>query len=262
MQFATAASLFFSVALAQGDWSAPLSKPAIHPNLDFIEDGLQRYLPEISFTLNKWNDNRIPQECKTRVGNANDFDIYEMHYDDCAEPWLLCHNRNAPVSPDTIARQFSKVPIGMRQWVRLLIDVPAGSTSAYNAGGTIYINNANGRMISVLVHETAHSTNMGGFPGDNFQSLWDGYQQDQGVPDNYAKSNMIENLAQVTVVSVFDENVPGGIQAVDPNWWKMQNQLRAMQKYGRLGGSTTTLHVPGQDKACVHHVSVGAITTK
>ncbi len=166
------------------------------------------------------------------------------------------------MSPDTIARQFSKVPIGMRQWVRLLIDVPAGSTSAYNAGGTIYINNANGRMISVLVHETAHSTNMGGFPGDNFQSLWDGYQQDQGVPDNYAKSNMIENLAQVTVVSVFDENVPGGIQAVDPNWWKMQNQLRAMQKYGRLGGSTTTLHVPGQDKACAHHVSVGAITTK
>lgn len=62
MLFATVASLFLSVALAQGDWGAPLSKPAIHPNLDFIEDGLQRYLPEITFTLKRWNDNRIPQE--------------------------------------------------------------------------------------------------------------------------------------------------------------------------------------------------------
>lgn len=62
MHFTTIASLFFSVAFAQGDWGAPLSKPAIHPNLDFIEDGLQRYLPEITFTLKKWNDNRIPQE--------------------------------------------------------------------------------------------------------------------------------------------------------------------------------------------------------
>lgn len=62
MHFAAASALLFSVALAQGDWDAPLSKPAIHPNLDFVEDGLQRYLPEISFTLNKWNDNRIPKE--------------------------------------------------------------------------------------------------------------------------------------------------------------------------------------------------------
>lgn len=52
---------FFSLALAQ-DWQTRLTKPAIHPNLDFVEQGLQDNLPEISFTATKWNNNLIPKE--------------------------------------------------------------------------------------------------------------------------------------------------------------------------------------------------------
>lgn len=117
-------------------------------------------------------------------------------------------------------------------------------------------------MISVLVHETAHSTSQGGFPNDNFRGLFEGYDKDVGVPDNYATTNMIENLAQVTVVTVYDLNVPGGIAGIDSYWWKMKNQIQAMNKYGRLGGSSTSLHVPGQDAACVHHFPVGDIVAK
>lgn len=150
----------------------------------------------------------------------------------------------------------------MRQWVRVLIDVPSTGTSAYNSGGTIYISGANGRMISVLLHETAHSTMQGGFPNDNFNDLFSGYDKDVGVPDSYAQTNMIENLAQVTVVTIFDLNVPGGIAKVDPDSWKMQNQINAMKKYGKMGGSTTSLHIPGQDKPCVRHFQLGDIVSK
>lgn len=62
MRYYTAAFLFSSLALAQDKWQTRLTKPAIHPNLDFVEQGLQVNLPEISFTATKWNNNLIPKE--------------------------------------------------------------------------------------------------------------------------------------------------------------------------------------------------------
>lgn len=148
----------------------------------------------------------------------------------------------------------------MRQWVRALMDIPAEGTSAYSYDGILAVYKANDRMISVLIHESAHSTVPN--PDDGYRELFDAYDQDVGVPDDYAQTNMAENLAQVTVITVFDLNVPGGIPSVDGDWWKMKNQINAMKKYGTIYGTSTSLHIPGQNQACVHHRPLGDIVEK
>lgn len=59
MRFILAALACASVATAF-DWGARLNKPAIDSALGYVEDGLQRYLPEITFTTKKWENNLIP----------------------------------------------------------------------------------------------------------------------------------------------------------------------------------------------------------
>lgn len=54
--------ILLAAAATAEEWQTRLTKPGIHRNLDFLEEGLQRYLPEISFVARKWNNNKIPKE--------------------------------------------------------------------------------------------------------------------------------------------------------------------------------------------------------
>ena len=45
----------------------------------------------------------------------------------------------------------------------------------------------------------------------------DNYARDSHVPDPYAQTNRVENVAQNTVVGAFNENVPGGFDTVEAN---------------------------------------------
>lgn len=148
----------------------------------------------------------------------------------------------------------------MRQWVKVVMDIPADGTSAFSYDGLLAVNAANDRMISLLLHEAGHSTVPN--PDDGYKALFDAYDKDSGVPDDYAQTNMAENLAQLTVVTVFDLNVPGGLQGANNNAWKMQNQVNAMKMYGNKYGTRTSLHIPGQNEACVHHRPLDRIVEK
>ena len=58
----TAAALLSAVAVsAHPNPGDKLTKPPVHPNLDYLEAGLEKYLPETSYTLHEWNNGYIPE---------------------------------------------------------------------------------------------------------------------------------------------------------------------------------------------------------
>lgn len=58
----TAAALLSAVAVsAHPNPGDKLNKPPVHPNLDYLEAGLEQYLPETSYTLHEWNNGYIPE---------------------------------------------------------------------------------------------------------------------------------------------------------------------------------------------------------
>lgn len=106
--------LLAAVGVVAHDTGARLTKPPLANNLDYLEKGLEEHLPQTPYTLSKWNNGYIPEEyafrhnlrqlynytntgarCKHIVTggviasvkyDANDFDIYDVHYQDVKLP--------------------------------------------------------------------------------------------------------------------------------------------------------------------------------
>ena len=85
--------------------------------------------------------------------------------------------------------------------------------------------------LTVFIHETAHSLDLlGAYTGtsDSFSdsSTWlRNYARDSHVPDPYSQVNQWENLAQNTVVAVYNLNVPGGFSGMESKWQGLRYQL-------------------------------------
>jgi hypothetical protein len=71
------------------------------------------------------------------------------------------------------------------------------------------------------VHESAHSLDWHAFDrsyGDRFSDsqYWlDAYNIDKATTDTYGQTDQGENFAQMTVVAMYDLNVPGGIPSIN-----------------------------------------------
>lgn len=127
------------------------------------------------------------------------------------------------------------LPVGMRNWNRHILTLP-GNNYAYNSGGNIAFFGTTSGNMDVAVHETGHSLDLlGAYPDTGASSLsgsqlWiDNYNMDSNVPDNYARTNQVENVAQNTVVSVYDKNVPNGFGGAQPNWNNIFHQYATLQ---------------------------------
>lgn len=176
----------------------------------------------------------------------------------CGDPWVFCHHRNSNASIDTMARQFGKMPIQMRQWVRHVVDLPDTARHAYEVNGIVTFFNPGENMMTVIVHETGHSLDLSGAYPDkslsNSDRWWTEYDQDSHVPDPYSQSNAIEDVAQNTVVAVYDSNVPGGFPGVEPNWGGIQHQLHLVEAEGREAGEGNSVLIPGHNAKCTHRM--------
>lgn len=106
-------------------------------------------------------------------------------------------------------------------------------------------NRINGDM-TVFLHESGHSLDLlGAYPDKPLSSSanWiNNYNQDSNVPDPYAQTNQVENVAQNTVVDSYNLNVPGGFAGIEPNWGKIFHQYATVQTAQRNAGN---LLVPG-----------------
>lgn len=158
-----------------------------------------------------------------------------------------------------MARQFSKLPIQMRQWVRHVVDVPSSSGGwAFELDGTITFVDPKDDMLPVIIHETGHSLDLSGAYVDKPLSSSDKWFAELDlsakVPDAYASTNSIEDVAQNTVISVFNENVPGGFGGLEPDYESINHQYYTLISQAIEVGEGNNLFKPGTNASCVHRM--------
>lgn len=225
-----------------------LKKPTLAKNLNYLKPALAKYLPPVNATVHPWNNGSIPFDCKSIVLKRNlsaaDFETFDIHYDDCSTPWTVCKQKNGPGSLDSLVHNFGRVPVRARSWVRHVVDI-YDPKSHVNSGltatdSTIEIFNRADEGVSVFIHETGHVLDARAYRGgklSNSTTWLDSYNKDSGVPDNYAGTNLLEDVAQMTVVAAYDLNVPGGFMGVEPAWRDISNQLVNIESWQRLAGN-------------------------
>ncbi|KAH7120032.1 hypothetical protein B0J11DRAFT_492204 [Dendryphion nanum] len=253
------------VSAQRDPWAGPLNKPALRPNFDDLRQGLLNALPSPeSFTYGQWSSGWIPEDCKFIAetwANVNgiDFDVFEVWYDDCPDqPWTFCHHRQSTIDVVNMAFQFGRLPVQMREWVRHVITAPGGGGSAFEYDGSVTFIQPWDDMIPVIIHEVAHSLDRSGAyrtsPVSSSEGFWNAYNRDTHVPDNYARTNMIENVAQNTVIAMYNENVPGGISTREPNARAIQNQYFEMINQARNAGQGNSLYNRGKSGQCTRRL--------
>ncbi|KAL8946976.1 MAG: hypothetical protein Q9222_006695 [Ikaeria aurantiellina] len=241
-------------ALIQADvWdpSAELTKPPLAKNLDYLTKGMYANYPASPSKRDKWGDGFIPEDCYNLAkGNGNsptEIETYNVNYDDCNTAWVLCWHKQSILSLDDLIDNFGRVPVGARQFVRHVISLPDDAVGAQNSNGNIMLNAIGGTPIDVFFHETGHSLDLhGGYTKGQLSSSqnWiDNYNQDSHVPDGYAGSDAIEDVAQSTVLAAYNVQVPGGFPSIEPGWQKVFHQYATVQTWQRESGN---LLVPGQ----------------
>ncbi|KAL4822056.1 hypothetical protein BDW67DRAFT_7134 [Aspergillus spinulosporus] len=227
--FSAASALFLTLARAE------LDKPALTPDLDYLLEGNSNSLPTVNSQIAVWPSGYIPNDCQDLGSgegyNASEFEVYEVTYDDCADPWLFCRHKDVEVDIATAAETFSKLPVKVRDWVRQILLMP-GANSAFAINGNVAFFGTTGSNVDVMIHESAHGLDGFAAFGESFSSS-DGflaaYDADTHVPDNYARSSQAENVAQNTVVAVYDKNVPGGFPGVQEQYTAILNQYSYIQ---------------------------------
>jgi hypothetical protein len=88
----------------------PNRLPALNPPWDEpgkIIPGLMAGLPTMpNHWVEDWASIHILDWCKEQTVNLglnpNDVDTWNVHYDDCIEPWIMCRHRGSPVSKEQI----------------------------------------------------------------------------------------------------------------------------------------------------------------
>jgi hypothetical protein len=130
---------------------------------------------------------------------------------------------------------FSRVPVRMRGIVRQLITMP-GVVSAFGQNNNIVL--FGDYRMDMLIHEVGHclDAELGRptSPSTVFSTTkpWlDAYTLDTVISDSYAQTSQQENLAQQTVIALFDVVVKGGLRTVQPSWTGLRHMFNTLQAF-------------------------------
>jgi hypothetical protein len=117
--------IFLSIAWgAAGALAEKLPKPEMKPVIprDQFEADLLDNLPPTPATRDYWGAGWIPQSCKDIANGHNmsqsDFTTFNVHYQDCGEPWVFCRHKQAAVSEADMIDIFGRMPVHMRSYIR------------------------------------------------------------------------------------------------------------------------------------------------
>ncbi|KAL8870958.1 MAG: hypothetical protein Q9174_003117 [Haloplaca sp. 1 TL-2023] len=200
--------------------------------------------------MDKWGPGWIPQWCKDTAKERNfnpaDITTWNVHYDDCKEPWIMCHHKSSPSPILNLVDTFGRLPVKTRQYVRHIITLPAENGWAYNANGNIAFFGTTLTNLNVHLHESAHSLDLQNAykdkPLHSSQKWLSEYAQDSKVPDPYAQTNQIENVAQNTVITAYERNVPNGFHGINKDSKSIFHQWATVDTEQREAGK---LLIPG-----------------
>ncbi|KAL8641232.1 MAG: hypothetical protein Q9228_001931 [Teloschistes exilis] len=225
--------------------SQRLTKPPLQQNLDNLKQGFLNNLGVVGNSRSGFQAGYIPSNCKKIVQregfNPADITTVTIKYDDCSAPWILCYHKNSNGPITDLINTFARVPVRTRQFVRHVVTLPATSGHAYNDGGDIAMFGDTINNINVYIHESAHSLDLLGAykdkPLSSSQKWLSEYAQDADVPDPYSQTNQVENVAQNTVVTTYERNVPGGFFGLNKDANKIFHQYATVDTEQREAGT-------------------------
>ncbi|KAK4220474.1 hypothetical protein QBC38DRAFT_505706 [Podospora fimiseda] len=150
--------------------------------------------------------------------NMDQLEVFEVEYTDCPGRSIpICRCKNAPMTIEKIAEEFSKVSPKARQWMKSISARPGGSCSASASGDHMFFNGDCGGDGAVYLHEVGHALDCAALKDDNGdgkkcmsdKDLWRQavIEEDTCVPDNYAKNVWGDNFAQFSVMAAYHHRV-------------------------------------------------------
>ncbi|KAL8760572.1 MAG: hypothetical protein Q9184_003243 [Pyrenodesmia sp. 2 TL-2023] len=234
--------------------SQRLTKPPLQQDLENLQAGFANNLRIVASTRTAFQAGYIPADCKNiaqREGfNPADIQTWNVKYADCSAVWVFCYHRSSNGLLSAFVDTFGRLPVHTRQFQRHIVSLPASSGYAYNDGGNLVFFGNVLSNINVHIHEAAHSLDLlGAFYPDKplySSTKWiNEYNLDSAVPDPYAQTNQIENVAQNTVVTTYERNVPGGFFGLNPNANRIFHQFATVDTEQREANPANLLIVGG-----------------
>ncbi|KAL8686948.1 MAG: hypothetical protein Q9218_006744 [Villophora microphyllina] len=219
--------------------------------------------------MSKWPAAFIPSGCKSLTQQQNlsaaDVTTYAIQYDDCSEPWVVCYHKDSYAPLSVMVEMLGRLPVHTRQWVRHVVTLPDKDAWAQNVDGDIAFYGEAMSNLNIYIHESGHSLDLLGAYNGYRNYTWaeavhhglssseewlENYNQDSMVPDPYAQTNQRENVAQNTVITSYQRNVPGGFTGLNPNASTIFHQWAAIdtnqrEAYNATTGEAGNLLIPG-----------------
>ncbi|KAH6692740.1 hypothetical protein F5X68DRAFT_129668 [Plectosphaerella plurivora] len=216
----------------------PNQLPALSPPWEENQrliPGLLAGLPTMpNHWVEDWNSIHILDWCKERTVdmglNPNDVETWNVHYDDCIEPWIMCRHKDSLVSKGMMIDLWSRIPLAMREVVRHFGVWPAGGDSAYSFDDNIVFLGPTVYRLPVIIHEVAHSVDgyllqhIDSSRPFSYGNTWRTIVgRDSAIVTEYGRTSWPENFAESMVIAVANHNFPGGIGSMHPNPGPVRN---------------------------------------
>ncbi|KAI1092972.1 hypothetical protein F5B19DRAFT_180271 [Rostrohypoxylon terebratum] len=227
------------VAGGNGDGTKPAKPdglPAIKPPFDFnglIEQGLMDNLHPTPSQIKFMADGKFPTDCMSHAKEKNhgpdEFEVFEVYYEDCHIPWVMCRLKDTKINATTAADMFGRMPLGMREFIKNVIifkpeDLPGAA--AWDAADVIAISDESFKLY-ILAHEMSHSIDAHveitgvtppGQGGLSQSQRWaDQYALDNATVSGYARTLWAENLAETGIIALYNNVVPNGVGTFHQN---------------------------------------------
>ncbi|RDW72674.1 uncharacterized protein DSM5745_07846 [Aspergillus mulundensis] len=224
---------------------AQLDKPIMSPAVPFdqMDTNLYDNLKSTPASYSAWDYGYLPARCHDVAESWEnlspyDMEVYNVTYEDCDRPWVMCRHKEADLSLDQMIDNFGRLPVRMRNLVRTQLAFPGrgnGTLLAYtftDLGDIVYTGDLY-PYIRFWIHEVGHirDAQVNASAGDYSSSTaWlNEYNKDAYICDAYAQTNHAENFAQEVVVAAYDKVVPGGIASLVPNYEDIYNQFSTVE---------------------------------
>ncbi|KAJ7584061.1 hypothetical protein C8J56DRAFT_952527 [Mycena floridula] len=200
------------------------------------ESGLKFDFPQlVTPGLEYQNLLAVPTACASYTGAGKEcpgtMDAINITFEDCGSPWTVCRCSTADISGEETIDFLGRVPIGLRRYMGTVMVMPGGTAGAHaytfpTSGEVHFFGNCSQRT---WIHEATHAADGSlGITADSVGGAWaQALAKDTCVPDTYAQSNAVEDLAQMSVVKIYmllnNGQLPPGFEAAC-----MTNQLAVL----------------------------------
>ncbi|KAJ7584060.1 hypothetical protein C8J56DRAFT_863494 [Mycena floridula] len=200
----------------------------------------------------------VGKECTATMTATN------ISYADCGAPFTICRCSDAEISLGVSIDTLGRVPIGLRRYFETIMVMAGGSLGAHAytfpvSGEAHFFGNC---LVNTWIHEATHAADGAlGITADDVGGAWaQAVASDTCVPDAYAQTNIVEDLAQMSVLKIYlllnNNQMPAGFSAAC-----MSNQLAVLDGLALYDSSTMFGNTCAFDPPAQHNVAAAGATS-